>query len=366
MSINPKIYLGSDHAGFMLKEAVKQYLLEYGLKVVDQGNDNFQSEDDYPFFSHKVASQVALSKNARGLLFCGNAQGVCIAANKVAGVRAALGYSPYGAETSRLDDNSNVLCLAGRVLTAKQAKEIVTVWLETEFSNEVRHKRRLDQVREIEDKKWRSIEIIPTILEKNFAGFQRKVRKVEKYFPLAQIDVADGSFVPSIDFSDWKQIRKIKTDLNYDLHLMHQRPDEYLKQFNSFGKVVRVFFHLESQVKAKQIIASLKRKNVRVGVAINPETSARKIKGLLKLLDAVLIMAVKPGHNGSQFIEPYDKIKQIRKWAPDLTIVIDGGVSPKNSLKLIKAGATALAVGNFLNKSKNWERAIRRLRGIKK
>jgi ribose 5-phosphate isomerase B len=143
------IYLAADHAGFERKELIKKYLDELGYEVKDFGAETLNPKDDYPDYAYPLAQAVA-KDDTRGLLFCGNAQGVCIVANKVSGVRAALGYSEYGAVSSREDDASNVLCVPGRALTDEEAMIIVKSWLETEFSGEERHKRRLSKIEEIE------------------------------------------------------------------------------------------------------------------------------------------------------------------------------------------------------------------------
>lgn len=144
------IFIGSDHAGFKLKEVIKSFLDEEGIRYIDFGNTEYDPHDDYPDFGYIVAKQV-VENEGRGILFCGNAEGICMVANKVDGVRAAIGYNEYAAKTSRTDDDSNILCLPGRVITNGEAKNIVKVWLETDFSNEERHKRRLAKMRKIEE-----------------------------------------------------------------------------------------------------------------------------------------------------------------------------------------------------------------------
>ncbi len=147
---NKTIYLGADHAGFDTKEEIKKILKEEGYEVVDMGNQNLVEDDDYPDFGHAVAKRVTADPDSLGIVSCGNAQGICIVANKVKGIRAAVGFSEYAAETSRSDDNANVLCLPGRVLNPKKAAKIVKKWLNTPFSKAERHVRRLKKVEEIE------------------------------------------------------------------------------------------------------------------------------------------------------------------------------------------------------------------------
>lgn len=362
-----KIIIGSDHAGFALKERVKQWLTQHDWKVTDLSSSGLQPEDDYPAIALRVAKAVAKQSGARGVLLCGNAQGVCIVANKVKGIRAAVGYSLYGAETSRQDDDSNILCLAGRVLTATQAQDMLRVWLATEFSRAVRHERRLKEITSLEKSQNIAREIIPSLLVKNISQFKKRLLQVEQYFPLAQLDVADNTLVANETFSDWKQIRRIKTDVVYDLHLMIDRPDEYLQQITSFKKIYRVFFHLESDVDATKLIRWLRKQKVQVGIAINPGTLIKKLKPFLPQIDAVLLLGVKPGFNGARF-QPLTvkRIKELRALYKQGTIVIDGGIRPETIGKVFNAGADAVVVGSYLQQAKDWSKAIAKLRSVKK
>ena len=128
---------------------VKQYLEAQGYDVQDFGAHELDPEDDYPDFAYPMA-QAVIKDNVLGIVFCGNAQGVCIVANKVDGVRAALGYNEFTVTTSRQDDNTNILCVPGRDLSDEEAKSIIDSWLTTDFSGQERHKRRLNKVKKIE------------------------------------------------------------------------------------------------------------------------------------------------------------------------------------------------------------------------
>ena len=145
-----KIYIGSDHAGFKLKTILEEYLKKAGYTVVDLGPSAYDEDDDYPDFSYAVAQRVATDPLARGILLCANAQGVSIVANKVKGIRAATGFDEQVAQTSRTDDDSNVLCLPARHLSKQEVLKITTLWLQTDFSGEERHLRRLQKLSEIE------------------------------------------------------------------------------------------------------------------------------------------------------------------------------------------------------------------------
>lgn len=145
------LYIASDHAGYPLKEALKPFLNEMGFEVGDLGNEQLDPSDDYPDFAYRLAKNIVDGEEeARGILICGTGQGVCIAANKVDGIRAALVYDEFTARSAAEHLNANVICLGGRVLDDDVAKKLVKIWLETEFSNEERHERRLEKIENIE------------------------------------------------------------------------------------------------------------------------------------------------------------------------------------------------------------------------
>lgn len=143
-----KIFIGSDHGGFKLKEEIKEYLEELNYEYEDIGTENKES-CDYPDFAYKVAKKVAETKG-RGIVICGTGIGVSMAANKVKGIRAALAFNEYTAKMSREHNNSNVLCLGERTTKEALAKKIVKVWLDTKFSKEERHHRRVDKIMKLE------------------------------------------------------------------------------------------------------------------------------------------------------------------------------------------------------------------------
>ena len=147
---NKKIILGSDHAGFELKEEIKKLLRELGYSYEDIGTYSNES-CDYPKNAFIVAKKVANSKNL-GILMCGTGLGEAIVANKVKGVRAANCFSEETAKLAKEHNNSNILCLGARILTKEKAKKITKIWLKSAFSKEKRHRRRVKQIAEIEKK----------------------------------------------------------------------------------------------------------------------------------------------------------------------------------------------------------------------
>ncbi|MFH1611753.1 MAG: ribose 5-phosphate isomerase B [bacterium] len=143
------IYIGADHAGYNLKEEIKKYLGELNQEFEDLGNKELDSEDDYPDFAVAVSKKVA-ETGERGILLCGTGIGMVIVANKIKGVRATICCDEYMAKQAREHNNVNVLCLGGRVFDVERAKKIIASWLDTDFTGEERHVRRLEKIETIE------------------------------------------------------------------------------------------------------------------------------------------------------------------------------------------------------------------------
>ncbi|HSE49780.1 MAG TPA: ribose 5-phosphate isomerase B [Terriglobales bacterium] len=143
-----KIAIGADHAGYELKEKIKQRLAQQGVQVEDQGTVSNESVD-YPDFARKVGEKVAGKQADFGLLVCGSGIGMAIAANKVPGVRAANVSSEQEAQLSREHNDANVLAIGARILDESKAWSIVDKWLHTPFAGG-RHQRRVDKISEIE------------------------------------------------------------------------------------------------------------------------------------------------------------------------------------------------------------------------
>ncbi|BCV23040.1 ribose 5-phosphate isomerase B [Moorella sp. Hama-1] len=143
-----RVALGSDHGGFHLKMAIKEYLDQQGITNHDFGTFNAESVD-YPDYAHKVAAAVAGGEYDRGILCCGTGIGVCIAANKVPGIRAALCHDTFSARAAREHNDANILTLGERVIGPGLALDIVATWLQAGFSGG-RHARRVEKISAIE------------------------------------------------------------------------------------------------------------------------------------------------------------------------------------------------------------------------
>ena len=144
-----KIVIGSDHAGFQLKNVVGDLLRSLGHAVMDVGAFN-ENPSDYPDFALLVGNSVLEGKGERGILVCGSGVGVSVAANKIKGIRAAVCHDTYSAHQGVEHDDMNVLVLGSRVIGPKLAEDLVKAFLAASFTNEERHKRRLAKVAAIE------------------------------------------------------------------------------------------------------------------------------------------------------------------------------------------------------------------------
>jgi len=143
-----KIALGSDHAGFQAKEALKVALATAGHVVEDLGTKSTESVD-YSDFGLRVARAVSEGAAERGIAICGTGIGMCIAANKVRGIRAAVAHDAFTAEMSRRHNDANVLCLGARLLAEDRIRELSRLWLETPFEGG-RHERRIGRISDYE------------------------------------------------------------------------------------------------------------------------------------------------------------------------------------------------------------------------
>ena len=142
------LFLGSDHAGFQLKESIKKYLDENSIEYKDLGCDTDEAACDYPVFAYKVGT--AIKEGDLGILCCGSGIGIGIAANKIRGIRAACCSDVFSAKYTRMHNNANILCLGGRTIGSGLAIELVDVFLKTEFIGQ-HHADRVEMISQIEN-----------------------------------------------------------------------------------------------------------------------------------------------------------------------------------------------------------------------
>lgn len=147
-----KIGIAADHGGFHLKEPITEWLIALGYDVKDFGAYALNDSDDYPDFVVPLSHAVVSGDVVRGIAICGSGVGASIAANKVNGIRAALIHDSFSAHQGVEDDDMNLLCLGGRVIGIKTAEELITAFLKAKYIGAERHNRRLDKVKQLENK----------------------------------------------------------------------------------------------------------------------------------------------------------------------------------------------------------------------
>lgn len=145
-----RIYLGSDHRGYKLKEQLKGWLAVLNYEVVDKGNERYDPNDDFPDFALAVANEVSQGKGL-GILFCGSG-GMAVAANKVKGIRAVEVFNEEVAAHAKSHDNANVIALPADVVDLEAAKRIVQAWLQAELKHGEKYRRRLKKIQQIENR----------------------------------------------------------------------------------------------------------------------------------------------------------------------------------------------------------------------
>lgn len=149
MDTKSEILMGSDHAGFALKDVMKKFLIEEGYEIEDLGSYKYDYNDDYPDYALKVCERV-LETNGRGILICGSGQGMDRVANKIPGIHAAVCWDEPSTKIAKEHGNVNVLCFGGRTVKPELAKKMVKIWLRTPFIPKERHLRRINKIKEID------------------------------------------------------------------------------------------------------------------------------------------------------------------------------------------------------------------------
>jgi ribulose-phosphate 3-epimerase len=213
------------------------------------------------------------------------------------------------------------------------------------------------------------IKVAPSILSADFSCLAEEIKKVENAgADMIHIDVMDGHFVPNITIGSVvvKHIRKI-TKLPLDVHLMIDNPQRFIDRFIAAGSdMITVHIEAISRVKLRALSSELRAKGVKIGISLNPATPLAKIKGVLGIVDFVLVMSVNPGFSGQEFIPgALSKIKQLRSIF-DGDISVDGGINEKTARQVIGAGANILAAGSYIFGAKDKKLAIERIRNADK
>lgn len=196
--------------------------------------------------------------------------------------------------------------------------------------------------------------IAPSVLSADFANLQRDIEMINNseadWF---HIDIMDGVFVPNISFG-MPVLEAITRHAKktVDVHLMIVNPDQYIKTFAQLG-ATNLTVHIEACTHLHRTLQAIKAEGMKAGIAVNPHTNVSLLEDVIKDVDVVCLMSVNPGFGGQSFIErTYDKVKQLKEIitrnGASTLIEIDGGVSDKNAVQLVEAGADVLVAGNYV------------------
>ena len=213
-----------------------------------------------------------------------------------------------------------------------------------------------------------SIKVSPSILAADFGNIEKECNLIDNsdadWFHL---DVMDGIFVPNISFGMpiVKAIRGM-TSKPLDVHLMITQPERYIEKFIDLGSDI-ISFHIEATDKLEENISLIKSKNVKAGIAINPDTPINSLFDIITKIDLVCLMGVFPGFAGQKFIDKtFDRLKQLNELIKDTNskalIEIDGGVNDNNYMELISLGADILVAGSYIFNSENYNKVINKLK----
>ncbi len=217
---------------------------------------------------------------------------------------------------------------------------------------------------------YAKIEIAPSILASNFAKLGEDVRAVEQGgADVIHVDVMDGHFVPniSIGIPVVASLHKA-TRLPLDVHLMIERPEEYIEQFVRAG-ASRVLIHQEATVHLDRALTMIRELGAQAGAAINPATPVATLTDVFDKVDTVLVMSVNPGFGGQKFIPgAVEKIRQLNQWRARYNgafrIEVDGGVDEQNITELAKAGANTFVAGTSIFHKPDPAEAVRQIRKL--
>lgn len=209
----------------------------------------------------------------------------------------------------------------------------------------------------------RSVRIVPAILTDDPSALEKLVRQAEGFTDYAQFDIMDGEFVPSHSVT-CEQIAALKTRLAWEAHLMVLHPENCVADFQRTG-AGKIVFHYEATPEPEKIIKQIGKLGIKVGLAVNPETTIASVARLVKKVDSVLFLSVHPGFYGAEFLpEVLDKIEAFRKAYPEKEIGIDGGVKEDNIVKIARSGVNVICVGSALFRQPDPAGAYRRMKAL--
>lgn len=191
------------------------------------------------------------------------------------------------------------------------------------------------------------IRVVPAILTDDPESLNNMLVQAEKYTDYVQIDIMDGKFVPSKSIT-WEQLAAIRIGINWEVHLMVEKPENQFERFQKAG-AKKAIFHFEAAPEPEIVIAQARKLKIQVGMAVNPETPVSKIIPICSEVDSVLFLAVHPGFYGAKFLpEVLNKVVELRRAKPALQIGLDGGVKASNITEVARSGVDEIFVGSAI------------------
>jgi len=189
--------------------------------------------------------------------------------------------------------------------------------------------------------------VVPAILTDDPEALETMVRQAEGFTNYVQFDIMDGEFVPSQSITS-EHLADLSTKLSWEVHLMVQRPEDYLESFQKAG-AQKIIFHYEATSSPEEVIFQARNLGLEVGLAVNPETLLSFIYPLNSKVDSILFLTVNPGFYGSPFIpEALDKAIELRRTQPNLEIGVDGGMKEGNIAQIARLGIDTIYVGSAI------------------
>lgn len=212
------------------------------------------------------------------------------------------------------------------------------------------------------------MQVVPAILANTKKEFIEKVKTVMPHVSCVQIDIMDGKFAPNKTWGSAEQIKKVFEEIgfnkNFEAHLMVKNPEAEAQKWINIG-AKRIIYHYEAAKNHEKIIKKIKSAGCEAGIAINPETSVKKLLPYIYDINFVLVMGVVPGFSGQEFHhEVLKKIRKIKKINPKVKVGVDGGVNIKTAKKIVATGADVLNVANAIFRNSNIKEIIKQLKNI--